>query len=94
MEIPVRLVRQLLHELSDVGLVVEIAKGIKGEIAFQPGRTIENITVKFALDEYEKYGIAKIPANQSDEAEKISSFLKDISDTIEKSPGNIRLKEI
>jgi membrane protein len=94
LEIPVRLVRQLLHELSDVGLVVEIAKGIKGEIAFQPGRTIENITVKFALDEYEKYGISKIPANQSDEAEKISSFLKDISDTIEKSPGNVTLKGI
>jgi membrane protein len=94
LEIPDRLVRQLLHELSDVGLVVEIAKGIKGEIAFQPGRTIENITVKFALDEYEKYGIAKIPANQSEEAEKISSFLKDISDTIEKSPGNVTLKEI
>jgi membrane protein len=94
LEIPVRLVRQLLHELSDVGLVVEIAKGIKDEIAFQPGRTIENITVKFTLDEYEKYGIAKIPANQSEEAEKISSFLKDISDTIEKSPGNVTLKEI
>ena len=94
LEIPVRLVRQFLYELSDVGLVVETAKGVKGEVAFQPGRTIENITVKFALDEYEKYGIVKIPDNQSEEAEKISSFLKDISDIIEKSPANVRLKEI
>jgi membrane protein len=94
LEIPVRLVQQFLHELSDVGLVVETAKGIKGEVAFQPGRTIENITVKFALDEYEKYGITKIPDYQSDEAEKISKYLKDISETIEKSPGNIRIKEI
>ena len=90
----VRLVGQFLHELSDVGLVVETAKGSKSEVAFQPGRTIENITVKFALDEYEKYGIPKIPDNSSDEAGKISSLLKDISDTIEKSPGNVRLKEI
>jgi membrane protein len=94
LEIPVRLVRQFLHELSDVGLVVETTKGIKGEVAFQPGRTIENITVKFALDEYEKYGITKIPDYQSDEAEKISKYLKDISETIEKSPANVRLKEI
>jgi len=94
LEIPVRLVRQLLQELSEVGLVVEIAKGIKGEIAFQPGRTIENLTVKIALDEYEKYGIVKIPENHSDEAVKISSFLKNILDTIEKSPGNVTLKEI
>jgi membrane protein len=94
LEIPVRLVRRLLNELTDVGLVVETVQGIKSEVAFQPGRTIENITVKYALDEYEKHGIAKIPDNPSDEAEKISSFLKEISDTIEKSPGNIRLKEI
>jgi membrane protein len=94
LEIPVRLVRQLLHELSDVGLVVETAKGIKSEAAFQPGRTIENITVKFALDEYEKYGITKIPDYQSDEAEKILRSLKDISEAIEKSSGNVRLKEI
>ena len=94
LEIPVRLVRRLLNELTDVGLVVETVQGIKNEVTFQPGRTIETITVKFALDEYEKHGIAKIPDNSSDEAEKISSFLKEISDTIEKSPGNIRLKEI
>ncbi len=94
LEIPVRLVGRLLNELADVGLVTETTKGIKSEVAFQPGRTIENITVKFALDEYEKHGITEIPDNRSDEAEKISSFLKEISDTIEKSPGNARLKEI
>ncbi len=94
LEIPIRLVHQLLHELSDVGLVVETAKGTKSEAAFQPGRTIENITVKFALDEYEKYGMTKIPDYQSDEAEKISKYLKDISETMEKSPANVRVKEI
>jgi len=94
LEIPVRLVQQLLHELTDVGLVVETAKGVKSEVAFQPGRTIENITVKFALDEYEKYGRTHIPDNQSEEGEKISKYLKDISESIEKLPANVRLKEI
>ena len=92
--IPVRLVQRFLHELSDVGLVVETVKGIQGEVAFQPARTIENITVKFALDEYEKYGTTKIPDYQSDETERISKYLKDISETVEKSPANVRLKEI
>ena len=93
-EIPVRLARELLHELSEVGLVVETSKGIKGEITFQPGRTIENITIKFALDEYEKYGNTKIPDYQSKEVEKLYEHLKDISETAEKSSGNVRLKEI
>ena len=94
LEIPVRLVERLLRELSEAGLVVETVKGAESEVTFQPGRTIENITLKSALDEYEKYGVTKIPDYQSDDADKISKCLKDISETIEKSPGNVRLKEI
>ncbi len=94
LEIPLRLVRQILHELIDVGLVAETIKGMKGEVAFQPGRTIENITVKHALDEYEKLGITKVPSHPSGEAEKILKSLQDLSETIEKSPANLRLKEI
>jgi membrane protein len=94
LEIPVRLVRQLLHELIEVGLVVETSRGVKSEIAFQPGRTIENMTVKFALDEYEKYGITKIPEDRSEEALKISKYLQDISEIIERSPSNVKVKEI
>jgi membrane protein len=52
LEIPARLVRALLQELGEVGLVVETAKGVESELTFQPGRTIEDITLKFALDEY------------------------------------------
>jgi len=94
LEIPVRLVRHLLSELTGAGLVVETAKGASDEVTFQPGRSIENITVKYALDAYEQYGSTQIPAAQSDEAKKISVTLKEISDFIEKSPGNIVLKEI
>jgi len=95
LEIPVRLVRQFLLELIEVGLVVETATGGKsGGVGFQPGRTIENITVKFALDEYEKFGTTKIPDDQSDESTKLIKYLKEISETIEKSPSNVRVKEI
>jgi membrane protein len=94
LEIPVRLVRHLLSELTGAGLVVETAKGASDEVTFQPGRSIENITVKYALDAYEQYGSTQIPAAQSDEAKKISVTLKEISDFIERSPKNIVLKEI
>jgi len=94
LEIPVRLVRQLIYELTNIGLVVETTKGVKNEPAFQPGRTIENITMKYALDEYEKNGITQIPGNQSGEAEKILMHLKNISEVMEKAPGNVFLKEI
>ncbi len=92
LEIPLRLVRELLQQLIEVGLVAETVVG--GKAAFQPGRSIENITVKFALDEYEKYGNTRIPDDHSEETEKLKKILKDISETVEKSPGNVRVKEI
>lgn len=93
LEIPVRLVQQLLHELADIGLVAETPSGIKNEVAFQPARTIEGITLKYALDAYEQHG-ASAPHPPSEEAEKVSKYLKEISETIEKSSANIKLKEI
>jgi len=94
LEIPLRLVRQLLHELVGAGLVVETARGAKDEVAFQPGRATESLTVKYALDAYEQYGDTPTPVSRSEEAEKISLYLKNISDIVEKSSGNVKLREI
>ena len=94
LEIPVRLVQQLLDELTHTGLVTETMTRTRDEVGFQPGRTIEDITVKHALDEYEKNGLIQIPDPQSEEAERISGYLRDISEAIEKSPGNVTLKGI
>ena len=72
----------------------ETIKGEKGEVTYRPAKTIENITIISALDEYERYGTVKIPDFQSEETDRISKSLKEISETINKSPSNIKLKEI
>jgi len=94
LEIPVRLVRQLLYELIDVGLVVETTGGAKHEIAFQPGRTIEHLRVKEVLDAYEHRGLTYDAVFQSDPSERLSESMKNLSEAIEKSPGNVAIKEI
>ena len=94
LKIPVRFLRTFLQELTEAGLVVETVREDKQEAAFQPGRTIETLTVKDTLDAYEQRGINYVPVLQSDKEEKISKYLKDISEAIEKSPANVRVKEI
>ncbi|MGB9628219.1 MAG: YhjD/YihY/BrkB family envelope integrity protein [Thermodesulfobacteriota bacterium] len=94
LEIPIRLVRQLLNELIDVGLVVETVTGKKHESTFQPGRSIETLTLKEALDAYDHRGIVTDSFHRSDEAEKISNYLKSISEVSEKASGNVVIKEI
>jgi membrane protein len=94
LEIPILLVRQHLSEMTDAGLVVETAPGNSHEIAFQPGRSIEYVTIQQALDLYEKRGETRLPMPASEGGEKISNLLKEISEAIEKSPANVKVKEI
>ena len=73
--------------------MAETPSGIKNEVAFQPGRTIEGMTLKYALDAYEQHG-ASAPHPPSEEAEKMFTYLKEMSETMEKSTANISLKEM
>jgi membrane protein len=56
LEIPVRLVRQLLHGLSESGVISEAQKGEDKELAYQPATDVDKITVKFVIDRLEQRG--------------------------------------
>jgi membrane protein len=94
LEIPFRLARRLLSEMAEVELVVEIAMDKTNEIAFQPGRSIDQMTIQQVLEAYELRGERQLSQTPSEEAEKISGYLKQIRETIEKSPANVKVKEI
>ncbi len=95
LKIPASLTQEILFALIAKGLVVEIAKGVRKDASFQPGRTIEKITVKEVLDAYEAGEDPELPQTQHDEnAKKLAAYLKMISDTAEKSPGNVKLEDI
>ncbi len=80
--------------MAEVGLVVEIAMDKTNEIAFQPGRSIDQMTIQQVLEAYELRGERQLSQTPSEEAEKISGYLKQIQETIEKSPANVKVKEI
>jgi membrane protein len=95
LKIPVSFVRQMLSDLSAKGLVVEIAKGTRKEASFQPGRSIEEITVKEVLDAYERGEDTGFTSVQSDEsAEKLALYIKTLYEAMDRSPGNVKLKDV
>lgn len=94
LQIPLRLVRQLLNELLEAGLIVEVSKRRDEESAFQPAKTIEGITIKNVLEVYEQRGDSFLPHSDSWEAQRILKCLKEIEGAVERSPGNILLKEV
>jgi membrane protein len=92
LEIPIRLVRQFLSELTEVGLVTETI--VNQETSFQPGRSIEPLTIRQILDIYEKRGVIYRSQVPSDEEVRILRYLKEIDESIANSPANVNLKEI
>jgi len=94
LRIPARMVQSLLRELGEAGLTAETAGSLSGEVAYQPGMTIENITIQFAIDAYETHGTAALPLREPESEDDISRYLKEISQAVDKLPANVRLKDL
>lgn len=94
LEIPIRLVHQILYELVDSRIVSETKGEENKGVAYQPARDTEALTVKNVIDALEQRGTDNIPVSRSKELDKLSECLKAFSDVIEKLPANITLKDI
>lgn len=94
LEIPIRLVREILYELVESGIVSETKTEEYKELAYQPARDINKFTIKYIIDALEQRGIDNIPVAQTKELKALSEALKTFRDTIEKSAANRLLKNI
>jgi membrane protein len=94
LEIPIRLVQQILYELVTSGILSEIKVDEDREVAYQPARDPANMTIKYVIDALEQNGSDNIPVAQSEELQKLSESLKAFSDLVDQSPANQRLKDI
>jgi membrane protein len=95
LEIPIRLVRQILFELVGANVLSEVRKEAEDkEVAYQPARDVETLTIKNVSDALDDRGNSTVPTIQSDELQKLSDCLRGFAEIIEKSPSNISLKAI
>jgi len=94
LEIPIRLTRRLLGELTQAGLVLEAVREPNHESAFVPARTIEDLTVADVLEALEKRGDTHLPSPESEEGKRILALLREISQSLRSSSANVRIKEI
>jgi membrane protein len=94
LDIPIRLVRQILFELSESGILAEVQKNQNGELAYQPGIDVNQITIKFVMNRLQQKGSTNIPVAKSDTFDKLADSLRKLDSIIEKSPDNILLKNL
>ena len=94
LDVPIRLVRQILFELVECGMVAELATEEYREKAYQPARNIDVFTVQYVLDTLDNRGVDDIPIAQTKELGAINSSLEVLRQVVERSPGNRLLKDI
>ena len=95
LEIPIRLVRQILHELVESGILSEIRKPEEGkEVLYQPARDVETLTIKWVVDALENRGDSRVPVVASEELKKLTDTLAAFGEIIERAPANVTLRRI
>jgi membrane protein len=93
LEIPIRLVNRLLHELTQSKLISAVTTQ-KNQTGYQPARDPEVFTIKFVLDALDQSGSSDIPVPVTRELETISDSMKEFGRLMENSSANIHLKSI
>ena len=94
LEIPVRLVRQILFELVHSGIMSEVKTVNEKELAYQPAFDIHRLTIAHLLEALDQRGVGSIPVAQSRELGVLSEALEGIREAVAQSPANKLLKDI
>ena len=94
LEMPVRLVRQILYELVESGIFSDTTADEDKDVAYQPARDINIFTVNYIMEAIEHTGVDDIPVAPTRELKALSETLQTFKDIIEKSSVNKLLKDI
>ncbi|MGD9412383.1 MAG: YhjD/YihY/BrkB family envelope integrity protein, partial [Desulfobacterales bacterium] len=94
LEMPIRLVHNILFDLVESGLVSEIKSQGDKEFAYQPARDINSLTIQYVLEALDQKGTDDIPVARNEEYQALSHALKKFSEAMEHSPANQLLKNI
>ena len=94
LDIPVRLVREIIYELSEVQILSEmVTKNVK-ELAYQPAQDPSRFSISYVIKRLDERGIDTLPVDHSDELKSISAIIDTFSNELEKSSKNVLLKDL
>jgi membrane protein len=94
LKIPVRLVREVLQDLSSVNLVSVIHENERKERLYQPALDINKLSVSYVFSKMDKHGNENITMNRNKEYDRVFSMLEKFERLIAKSDSNILIKDL
>ena len=94
LKIPVRLVRDILQDLSSANLVSIIHENEEKERLYQPALDVNRLTISYIYSQLDKKGVEQIMVIRNKDYEKIVSILEKFDRLIKKSDANILIKDL
>ena len=94
LNLPIRLVRSILEDLHEAGIISEIVNTTDNSITFQPARTIDSLSINSVIYMLDQNGSDKIPIKQTEGIEAISTALESFKVQLDNSPSNLLLKDM
>lgn len=94
LEMPIRLVRDILFNLDSAGLISELTTEKDKQMAYQPAFDINEMTVNKVIDALEATGSDNIPVLESDSYTEIKSLLDSYRKSVSLDQKSTLLKDI
>ncbi|MGE0267358.1 MAG: YihY/virulence factor BrkB family protein [Candidatus Omnitrophota bacterium] len=94
LEMPIRLVNQVIFEMTEAGILAEVKCDQGKTLAYQPARDIQQLTIHRVLTLMQQNGVSQIPYAETKEIKKIKQSLEALSNIVENAPENLMLKDI
>jgi len=88
LRMPARLVRQILTELTQCGMVAEVSSADKTCTRYQPARDISTITIASVIEALDGFGGSGLHVCESDELRKIEQHMENFRCMVAEAPEN------
>jgi len=93
-QIPVRLVREILYNLNQAGLITEINIDKPRERLYQPAMDTGLMSMEFVLSRIDRAGGDDIPVKETKEYRKINDIISEFGKNLKVSKTNLLISEI
>ncbi len=94
LEMPIRLVREILFNLNSSGLISELVTDTDKQLAYQPAFDINKMTINKVTDVLEKAGSDKIPVLETDTYSQLSNLMEGYRKAVSLDQKETLLKDI
>jgi membrane protein len=94
LEVPIRLVRSVLSELTEARLLSEVRLDHRDDVAYQPACDTQRLTVAGVIERLDQQGVTTVPIVETADVQKLRETLKRYREMNEQSSANLRLQDL